>query len=288
MKDDFVQLTDVRLHYVQDGAGPLVVLLHGFPDFWYSWRHQIPALVGAGFTVVAPDMRGYNLSDKPGKISEYSLDRLATDIVELVQRVGEGTEASIVGHDWGGVVAWAVAAWHPDVVDRTVILNAPHIDQYRSALANPKQLAKSWYTGFFQLPGAPALIQARGFASLKRALRATSTEGAFTDEDLARYVESWSQPRALRSQLAYYRAGSRRTFGRVDPLPVVQSPVLIIWGERDRTLEPLFADVGDRATNVRVERLPDATHWVHLDEPRRVNDLLLDFLRAGVAIARRG
>lgn len=279
MKDDYVQLTDVRLHYVQDGAGPLVVLLHGWPEFWYSWRHQIPALVGAGFNVVAPDMRGYNLSDKPGKIAEYSLDRLATDVVELITALGE-PRAHIAGHDWGGVVAWAVAAWHPDIVDRTVILNAPHIDQYRRALAHPKQLAKSWYTGLFQLPGAPALLKARAFAPLKRALRATSTERAFSDEDLDRYVESWSQPRALQSQLAYYRAGSRRTFGRVDPLPVVETPVLVIWGERDRTLEPVFADVGNRATNVRVERLRDATHWVHLDEPERVNELLLDFLRS--------
>lgn len=280
MNDDFVQLTDVRLHYVQDGSGPLVVLLHGFPDFWYSWRHQVPALAGAGFNVVAPDMRGYNLSDKPNKITEYSLDRLATDVVELIAALGE-PHAHIVGHDWGGVVAWAVAAWHPDVVDRTVVLNAPHMDQYRRALANPKQLAKSWYTGFFQLPGAPVLLKARDFAPLKRALRATSTERAFSDEDLARYVESWSQPRALQSQLAYYRAGSRRTFGRVDPLPVVENPVLIIWGERDRSLESFFANPGEeRATNVTVELLPDATHWVHLDEPERVNGLLLDFLSA--------
>lgn len=275
-----MQLSDVRLHYVEDGTGPLVVLLHGFPDFWYSWRHQLPALVDAGYRVVAPDMRGYNLSDKPRKISEYSLDRLATDVVELITALGE-PRAHVVGHDWGGVVAWAVAAWHPDVVGRLVILNAPHIDEYRRALAKPKQFAKSWYTGLFQLPGVPALLRARNFASLKRALRTTSTTTAFTDEDVARYEESWSQPRALESQLAYYRAGSRRTIGRSTRLPVVERPVFIIWGDRDSTLEPLFADVGPEiATDVTVEHLPLATHWVHMDEPEQVNRLMLAFLRA--------
>ena len=280
MKDDYFQLSDVRLHYVEDGTGPLVVLLHGFPDFWYSWRHQLPVLAAAGFRVVAPDMRGYNLSDKPRKISEYSLDRLATDVVELVAALGE-PRAHVVAHDWGGVVAWAVAAWHPDVVDRLVVLNAPHIDMYRRALASPRQLARSWYTGLFQLPGAPALLRARAYAPMKRALKTTSTEGAFTDEDLARYVESWSQPRAIESQLAYYRAGSRWTLGRSERLPVVERPVLVVWGERDQTMQALFADVPPEiATDVTVELIPHATHWVHLDDPERVNELLLAFLPA--------
>ena len=278
MKDDYVQLSDVRLHYVRDGDGPLVVLLHGFPDFWYSWRHQIPALVAGGFEVVAPDMRGYNLSDKPRKIAEYSLDRLATDVVELITALGSPS-AHVVGHDWGGAVAWAVGAWHPDVVDRLAILNGPHMDQYRRALAKPRQLAKSWYTGFFQLPGAPALLRARNFAPLTRGLKATSSARAFSEQDLARYVESWAQPRALESHLAYYRAGSRWTFSRSQRLPRVERPVLVIWGERDRTMEPLFADIpNELAGDVTVERLSDATHWVHLDEPERVNELLLAFL----------
>ena len=276
-KDAYVDLSEVRLHYVEEGDGPLVVLLHGFPDFWYSWRHQISALSEAGFRVVAPDMRGYNTSDKPRGVGQYSLDRLATDVVELVTALGE-PRTHLVGHDWGGLVTWAFAAWHPDVVARVAILNAPHPDEYRRGLAHPKQFAKSWYTGFFQLPGAPAALRARNFAALRKGLRATSTETAFTDEDLERYVLAWSEPRALESQLAYYRAGRRRTFGRTQRLPTVSNPVLVIWGERDRSLEPFFADIApELASNVTTERFPAATHWVHMDDPNGVNALLLDF-----------
>jgi len=278
VKDAYADLTDVRLHYVEQGEGRVVVLLHGFPDFWYSWRNQLPVLAEAGYRVVAPDMRGYNLSDKPRGVGNYTLDRLATDVVELVSAIGE-SDVALVGHDWGGVVAWAVAAWHPDVVERLSILNAPHPDEYRRALARPKQLMKSWYTGFFQLPGSAAVLRARDFAPLKAALRTTATETAFTDEDLERYLEAWRQPRAIESQLAYYRAGTRYTFGRTEGLPRVDAPVLVIWGARDRALEPFFATpVPALAGDVRVEMLEHATHWVHVDDPDCVNRLLLDFL----------
>lgn len=274
----YAELSNVRLHYVEDGDGPLVVLLHGFPDFWYSWRHQTPALIAGGFRVVAPDMRGYNLSDKPAGIANYSLDRLAADIAELVAERGAAT-AAVVGHDWGGLVAWATAAWHPDLVDKLVVMNAPHPDDYFRGLRNPKQIVKSWYTGFFQVPGAPAVLRSDNFAALRNALRGSSTEGAFSDEDLARYVESWSQPRAIESQLAYYRAAARRLFGRKEPLPTVTVPTLVLWGERDGALEKLFATPPPSlVSDLTVETFPDATHWVHLDDPKRVNDALLDFL----------
>lgn len=278
MKDNYAQLSDVRLHYVEEGDGPLVLLLHGFPDFWYSWRHQIPALVAAGFRVVAPDMRGYNLSDKPRGVANYSLDRLATDIVELTSFLGHRC-AHLVGHDWGGLVAWAVAGWHSDAVDRLAIFNAPHPDDYARGLKDPKQISKSWYTGFFQLPGSAPLLRGRNFALLRRTLRASSTEAAFTDEDLARYVAAWSEPRAIESQLAYYRAAARRLGRGADRIPRVMSQTLIVWGERDKALEPLFATPpANLVENATVEMLPDATHWVHMDEPERVNDLLLAFL----------
>ena len=277
-KDGYAQLTDVRLHYVEEGEGPPVLLLHGFPDFWYSWRHQIAPLAEAGFRVVAADMRGYNLSDKPRGVKNYTLDRLATDVVELIVGLGE-ERAHVVGHDWGGVIAWALAGWHPDVVDRLVVLNAPHPDDYRRGLKRPRQMAKSWYTGFFQLPGSPAVLRAGNFAALRNALRSSSTEGAFTDEDLQRYVVAWSEPRALESQLAYYRAGIRRVMGRPGPIPIVATPTLVIWGERDVALERLFATPpNELVENVTTELLPEATHWVHIDEPGAVNELLLAFL----------
>lgn len=278
VEGSYAQLTDVRLHHVDEGDGPLVLLLHGFPDFWYSWRHQIPVLAAAGYRVVAPDMRGYNLSDKPRGIRNYTLDRLATDMVELIERSG-ADRAAVVGHDWGGLVAWATAAWHPDLIDRLVILNAPHPDDYARGLRDPKQLRKSWYTGFFQLPGAPGILRRNDFAALRKALRSSSTDGAFSDEDLGRYVTSWSEPRAIESMLAYYRGAARRVFGRSETLPTVTCPVLVMWGERDRALEPLFATPPpELATNVDVKMFPDATHWIHLDDPDRVNEAMLDFL----------
>ena len=274
----YAQLSDVRLHYVEEGDGPAVVLLHGFPDFWYSWRHQIPALAAAGFRVVAPDMRGFGLSDKPGRISDYSLDRLAADVANLVAHLGEST-ATIVGHDWGGLVAWATAAWHPDLVDRLVVMNAPHPDDYARGFRNPRQLRKSWYTGFFQLPGAAAALERDGYAALRKALVNSSLPGSFTDEDIERYVDAWSEPRAIQSQLSLYRAGARRMFGRSERLPVVTVPTLVVWGERDKALEPLFATPSSKlVTDLTVERIPDATHWVHLDRPERVNRAVLDFL----------
>ena len=277
-KSDYAQLTDVRLHYVEQGEGPLVLLLHGFPDFHYSWRHQMPALAETGFRAVAPDLRGYNLSDKPNRVSDYTLDRLATDIAELIPRIGE-TSARVVGHDWGGVVGYAAAAWHPDLVERLVVLNAPHPDEYGRGLRNPRQLARSWYTGFFQVPGAPAVLRARNFTALRNAIKRSATPGAFTEEDLDAYVAAWAEPRAMESMLAYYRAGSRHVFSRRAALPVIEQPTLVIWGEKDQALESFFATPSvDLVADLTVERLAEATHWVHMDEPAQVNGALLDFL----------
>lgn len=223
-------------------------------------------------------MRGYNLSDKPRGINNYTLDRLATDMVELIERLG-AERATVVGHDWGGLVAWATAAWHPDLVERLVIFNAPHPDDYARGLRDPKQLMKSWYTGFFQLPGAPAILRRNNFAALRNALVASSTEGAFSEEDLGLYVRAWSEPRAIESMLAYYRAARRRIFGRIERLPTIESPALVLWGERDTALQPLFATPPpELATNLDVKMFPDATHWIHLDDPDGVNEALLDFL----------
>src|SRR5579875_4028836 len=147
-------LSEVRLHYVEAGEGPLVVLLHGFPDFWYGWRHQIPALARAGFRVVAPDLRGYNLSSRPEGVQAYTVRRLAADVRELIAERGE-SQADIAGHDWGAIVAWALAAWHPDAVRRLAILNVPHPRRMAEGLRTWRQLRRSWYTIFFQLPLIP-------------------------------------------------------------------------------------------------------------------------------------
>jgi pimeloyl-ACP methyl ester carboxylesterase len=279
-REGFAELSDVRLHYVEAGDGPLVVLLHGFPEFWYSWRAQIPALAAAGFRVVAPDMRGYNTSSRPAAVAAYAGHKLAADVRDLIRERGERS-ALLVGHDWGAAVAWTAAMNHPEAISRLAILNLPHLRRLLHALTDPRQLMRSWYMFFFQLPWLPErAVRAGNWAALRRGLERDNHPGAFTPEDLERYVEAWSQPGAARSMINYYRAAFRQTpreaMARMRPIP---APTLIIFGERDHYLrhelaEPYPADVPNLE---RVVRLPHASHFVQNDAPDEVNRLLIDF-----------
>ena len=277
----YADLGDVRLHYVEAGEGPLVVLLHGFPQFWYEWRHQIPALVEAGFRVVAPDMRGYNLSDKPSGVRAYRVELLARDVERLILACGERT-ASLVGHDWGAIVAWIAAMRHPGRVERLAILNVPHPARFLDGLLSPGQLLRSSYMFFFQFPRLPEeVIRAGDFALLRSVFRRDPVRpGAFTAEGIERYVEAMAQPGALTATLNYYRSllRSPRQMGTL--LERIEAPVIVIWGERDRSLSRRLAEPPRLwAPNLlRVERLREASHWVAEDRPREVNTLLLDFL----------
>ena len=186
-----VDVNGVRLHCVVAGEGPLVILLHGFPELWYSWRRQIPALVQAGFRVVAPDLRGYNLSERPRHVREYSIQRLAGDVAGLVAAFGV-ERAAIVGHDWGAGVAWAFAMAYPERLTRLAILNGPHPERLLRSLRTPAQLAKSWYMFFFQLPWLPErLLRAGGYRRLLEPMRGEARPGAFTEDDLVRYREAF-------------------------------------------------------------------------------------------------
>jgi pimeloyl-ACP methyl ester carboxylesterase len=279
----FAVVNGVRLHYVERGDGPLVVLVPGFPQFWYAWRHQIPALSGAGFRVVAVDPRGYNLSDKPRGAGRYTVDVLADDVAALVRRLG--TSAAVVGHDWGGVIAWRVAASHASLVDRLVVLNAPHPAAYARELRTPAQLARSSYALFFQLPWLPELaLRARDFALVERVFRRDPVRaGAFTDEDVRRHKEALARPGALTAMLNYYRAVPRRPLDVVVPPrrghAVVQQPTLLVWGDRDAYLRTeLTVGLEPWVPRLRVEHIPAASHWVMADAPDTVNRLLLEFL----------
>jgi epoxide hydrolase 4 len=279
----------INLHWVEAGDGPLVVALHGFPEFWYSWRHQIPALVDAGYRVVAPDLRGYNESDKPPGYDAYLGRPLANDVAGLIERCG-AQHATVVGHDWGGAVAWMTAMRRPEVVERLVILNAPHPAVMARELRSPGQLLRSSYMGFFQLPIVPErLLSARDFAGLKWVLRGWSDHAdAFTEDDLRRYVEAFARPGALTGALAYYRAMGRRLTGTLRqsgavPPPgggrTVTAPTLIIWGRNDPVLGPRLADPGlELLPERRVVFVEDAAHFVQSDAPDKVNELLLEFL----------
>ncbi|HEV2757538.1 MAG TPA: 4-alpha-glucanotransferase [Actinomycetota bacterium] len=282
MRHAYASLSEVKLHYAEAGAGPLVVMLHGYPDFWYSWRHQMPYLAGRGFHVVAPDMRGYNLSDKPQGVGAYRIQRLVRDVRELIEGLGGGP-AHVVGHDWGALVAWYFAMEHPVLLDRLAILNVPHPQRYVRSM-NPRQALKSWYIGFFQLPFLPErLMSANDFEAVRRIYqRAPRRRGAFSEEDVERYVEAARRSDGLRYPINYYRA-----LLRPNPLPAlrwrpIERPVQVIWGDRDAALESSLAEP-DRAwvRDVRVHHFPGASHWVHHDEPDEVNRILGEFLTEG-------
>ena len=268
----------VRLHLVEAGPadGPLVLLLHGFPEFWYGWRHQIPALAAAGYRVWAPDQRGYNRSGRPAAVSAYALDRLADDARALLDAAG-AERARVVGHDWGAVVAWALALQTPERVERLAILNVPHPVAFRRFLRRPSvQWLKSWYVLFFQVPALPerTLRQLGG-----RMLRATSAPGTFSDADLARYRAAWKEPGAARGMLAWYRAAARHGLAGGTDDPTVRPPTLIVWGDADAALDARLAERSvELCADGRLVRLPGVSHWVQHEAADRVNAELLAFL----------
>jgi epoxide hydrolase 4 len=279
LREGYAEIGDQRLHYVEAGDGPVIVLLHGFPEYWYGWRQQIKPLAAAGFRVVAPDMRGYNLSSKPDGVAAYDTDQLTADIRGLIHERG-AESALVAGHDWGGSVAWATAMKYPEVVGRLAILNAAHPRKLSQGLHHPGQLKRSWYFFFFDLPELPeGVVRADHWRFFRHFLR-DARPGAFTPQDMERYVEAWSQPGAASGMINYYRSSVRQSPKRAEAqIRPVQAPTLIIWGEDDRYLGPELAEPDhDDVPNLdHVERLPDASHWVHHDEPERVTQLLTGF-----------
>jgi pimeloyl-ACP methyl ester carboxylesterase len=272
---------DLRLHYTEAGPrdGPLIVLLHGFPEFSGSWRHQIGPLAEAGFHVVAPDQRGYNLSDKPINVANYSIGHLAGDVVELIRDAGH-ERATVVGHDWGGVVAWHLGMNRPDVVERLIILNAPHPAAYRREILRGRQLLLSWYVLLFQLPWLPeAALRANDFALVRWILRHDAPPGTFTHDDIERSIDALRPRQALTGALNYYRAALRPAGNLLRDLHRIRRPTLLLWGMRDRSLSPaLTRDIERYAPRLTLRRFYEATHWLHHEIPEEVNREIIQFI----------
>jgi pimeloyl-ACP methyl ester carboxylesterase len=273
---------DVELHAVAAGPrdGRLVFLLHGFPEFWWAWRRQIGPLAAAGLRVVAPDLRGYDLSAKPRGVSAYALDTVAQDVPRMAEALGRDRFA-VVGHDWGAIIAWHLAARGHAGLERAAILNGPHPAALARYLAShPLQALRLSYFAAFQIPVLPeAMLRVGNFAALAGAMRATARSGSFTAADLARYRAAWAQPGVPRAMLNWYRAALRHR-ARYEDRPIA-IPIRIIWGDRDIALDARLAEAGQaQCEQAEVFHLPDATHWLHHDRPEEVNRLLLDFLAA--------
>ncbi len=272
---------DVSLHAVAAGppGGPAVILLHGFPEFWYGWHRQIEPLAAAGFRVIVPDQRGYNLSSKPPGVAAYALNELVSDIIAIADQLGQ-EKILLAGHDWGAAVAWGAALLHPHRIARLAILNVPHPSVMRRYLTNNRrQLRKSWYIFFFQLPYLPeAFLSASNCRKGIASLAGSSRPGTFSPDDLAQYRAAWSQPGALTGMINWYRALFRTRLKFRDK--TVRVPTRILWGERDAFLLTEMAHESLRyCTNAELFTFANATHWLQHEEPTRVSELLIDFFR---------
>lgn len=276
------QIGGVNLHYAKAGEGErLVVLLHGFPEFWYSWRDQIAAL-SSEYTVVAPDMRGFGLSDKPGAVSDYEASKVADDITGLIRHFGR-EQAAVIGHDWGATIAWTIAKNHPESLWKLGALQVPPIATWRKNQSF-EQLMASWYMFFFQIPALPEyLMRMNDFAMLEKSLRgSTAQPDVFTDAEIAEYKKMWSEPGALTGMLNYYRANIvKRFLDKVEEEPVkIKVPTLFIYGEKDKAVLPrTVAGIEQMIDAPFTEvRIPGSGHWVQQEASDEVTRAIRDFL----------
>jgi pimeloyl-ACP methyl ester carboxylesterase len=286
----YAEINDLSLHYVEQGQGKVIVFLHGFPEFWYAWKHQLLEF-STDFRAVAPDLRGYNLSSKPAGLDQYLMPFLVSDVKGLAAALG-AEKIILVAHDWGGVVAWAVALTSPEVLEKLIIINAPHPAIFlRELSSNPAQQQASSYMHLFRSPQAEETLTANDYGWLQWAVFGTAARPeVFSEEDRRLYLEAWAQPGALTSGLNYYRAN-------VPPFPpegegapadpslfgvgsfVVQVPTLVIWGEKDMALLTGCLDGLDAyVPDLRVKRIPTGTHWVAHEEPALVNAAIREFI----------
>lgn len=295
-KDEYAEVNGLKLHYVARGEekAQAILFLHGFPEFWYAWRDQL-AEFGKDHRAVALDMRGYNLSAKPPKVEDYAVPLLVADVKAMLDRLSPGRKAILVGHDWGGAIAWAFAIAHPEYLEKLVIINAPHPGVFsRELKSNPAQQKASGYMVMFRSEQAEGILSANNYAALTGIFTRTSKPDVFTEEDRRAYIKAWSQPGALTGGLNYYRAArigppaasADVTAEKADPVPItpgasltVKVPTLVIWGEKDTALLTGNLDgLGGYVPDLQIKRIPQASHWVVHEEPELVNRYIREFI----------
>lgn len=292
---NYVDVNNIQLHYVTAGRGRLIVFLHGFPEFWYAWKNQLVEF-GKNYQTVAPDMRGYNLSSKPADIEQYRMKHLIEDVRALVEHLGH-KKFILVGHDWGGGVAWAFAMRHSNYLEKLIIINAPHpVTFIRELRDNPAQQKASQYILVHRTAQAEEILSRDNYKLLVDAVLSEGLkQGYFTEQDCMAYIEAWSQPGALTGGLNYYRAASFGAFTGesdqaindllIDPSPaIVNVPTLVIWGEKDRFLLTGNLDGLEKyVPNLTVKRIPDGSHWVIHEKPALVNNYIRQFIQGTIS-----
>ena len=278
LEETFINTNGIKLHTVMAGpqSGSPVVLLHGFPETWRCWIRQLPALAAAGCRVIVPDQRGYNLSDKPRGIENYRMEELTSDILGLIDSL-EYEKVNLVGHDFGALVAWMLATKHPARLPRLGIINVPHpAVMWRFFRRDFEQMRRSLYALFFQLPWLPEMVMSVGnWRGASLSLRRSGKPHAFTDEDIEKYTEAWSQPGAMTAMLNWYRAAARYRPELTNGMRV-STRTLILWGVQDFALSRRMARPSlDYCDDGSLVFFPDATHWVQREEADEVNRHLL-------------
>ncbi|HEV2115444.1 MAG TPA: alpha/beta hydrolase [Terriglobales bacterium] len=297
MKSEYAEVNGVRLHYMTAGQGKLIMFLHGFPEFWYEWKKQL-ADFSRDHQAVAPDMRGYNLSSKPADVAQYGLKLLVEDVNALADHLGH-ERFVLAGHDWGGVVAWAFAAAHPERLEKLVIINAPHPAVFdRELRQNPAQQQASQYMLTFRTPAAEQMLSAGNFFALSEVLLQPGfKQGYFAAEDVEAYLQAWAQPGALTGGLNYYRAAHAGPPAAAEQRPEelaaqlqalrIEVPTLVIWGEQDPyLLTGNLNGLEQFVPELTVRRVPDGSHWVIHEKPELINSFIREFIAGGAAVAR--
>ena len=292
IQSQFTEVNGIRLHYASVGRGKLIMFVHGFPEFWFAWEKQLKEF-GKDYQAVAPDMRGYNLSSKPSTVEEYHVKDLIEDLKALAKYLGH-EKMIMVAHDWGGAVAWSAAMRYPELLEKLIIINAPHPAVFaRELLNNPDQQTASQYMLMLRSAKAQRVLSENNYTRLADVLVQFGSKWEMTDEKRQKYIEAWSQPGALTGSLNYYRASplypptsksDEEQVSSILNLPkemfAVKMPTLVIWGEEDRALLTGNLDgLEEYVEDLTVKRIPDGTHWVVHEQPELINSLIRDFIK---------
>ena len=276
-----IETNGIKLHYVSQGTGKLMLMLHGFPEFWYSWRHQIPEFAD-NYRVVALDLRGYNDSDKPQELEAYKMSALIADVRGVIDGLGY-KDCVLVAHDWGGAIAWSFAYAYPEMVEKLIVLNIPHPAKFVEGLKTPQQLLKSWYIFAFQIPWLPEfLFRLNDYQAIKNAFLGMAIDKtAFSEADLNAYRDAAAKPGALTAMINYYRCIFLSLFNGNDSYEkILDVPTLTIWGENDTALgKELTFGTEKYVKDWQIKYIPNCSHWVQQEQPALVNSYIREFIK---------